>query len=206
MVRWHCWGERVPLWRAKPFNVGHAAVKKRSLRHWRDTRRARAVYLYGRGLSGREIAEQLSDECGAVINPRTVERDLQTALAASSARNADDIEIERTRDLERVNSLLETWLPILHEPGHVRAKLASDTARWLFARRGRLLGLDVSATGSGTNVAIQVNTNAPAPAVSDKDFSAFTDAEIRAFRYLNDKASGVETGESLESILAASEG
>ena len=110
---------------------------------------------------------------------------------------------ERQRDLARVDAALETWIPILHDPGHPKVKMASETARWLMVRRARLLGTDHAAQGSGVNILNQVTNVVPsAPAVPDIDFSTWRDVEVAAFKYLTEKAEGRDPAGSLEDVLS----
>ena len=142
---------------------------------------------------------------GVFRQTRTTNRDIRAALDGSAVLDAKTVERERSADVGRCNALLEQWLPQATDVDSKRAKLASEIVHRAMTRRARLLGLDFAAAGSGTSVAIQVNNAAPVAALPDIDFSTWSDAEIRAWRFLADKARGISPAGSLDGILAASE-
>ncbi len=189
--------------RSKPVRQASGRGFKRSIAVWREARRKRVLFLFARGVGLPEIATRLAAECGSAVSYRTVARDVRAALDGSAALDGKTVDRERSADVERCNAMLATWLPHATNSDSKRAKLASEIIHRTLTRRARLLGLDFAAAGSGTNIAIQnINQAAPASAVPDIDFSTWSDAEIRAWRFLSDKAAGKATLDTLESIMA----
>ena len=172
----------------KPIKIGKG--HRRALEVWRSTRRGRVAYLVALGKTYADISRQLTMECGTSVSHQTVRVDSQRALSAAAERDANFVERERARDLSRVDAALAVWLPILLEPMHKKSKQASDTCRWLLARRARLLGVDVAARQSDAAATAIVQINNAVPKVEPKtelDLSLLTDAEVTLLRMASDR-------------------
>ena len=188
--------------RPKPDRIGSGKGFKRAMAAWREARRARVLFLFSRGMSGQQIAAQVSDECGSTVTPRTATRDIRAGLDQSRHLDDETVERERATDLARCDGLIGVWLPIASDPDSKRAKLASEIVHRCMIRRGKLLKLDHAAMGSGTSVAVQVNTAAAPPVHPDIDFSTWSDTEVIAFRFLTQKAQGLSPAGSLDEIVS----